>query len=175
MIFLDINSLLITLGKAAVVVPIIQLLIAGVPTALKRWFIEKKDFSKRSNYLIEKLTEEASIKLYEIFERGLNTQINLRGNPPANPDLLYPYHERIQENTNVVLKIRLCYDFYKILDFILMCIALIAAILSVLVLLAWNLPILLLISLLLIGLEIILILLMYHKTSTLERFEDKYL
>ena len=175
MTFLEINltEFLSSLGLASIAIPIIQILIAGIPTALKRWFAEKNDFSKRVNYLVEKNTEELSVLLTQIFNRGLNTSIPLRGETPVHPDLVYIYQKKTHSCHFNIFRLKALYSRYKVLNKLLLYIAIVGLVLSVLVFFKSIVAYVLVLSLLLIVIEIVIIVLMYNKVEILEDYEHE--
>lgn len=173
--FLEINltEFLSSFGIASVVIPLLQLVIGGIPIALKRWFTEKNDFSKRVSYLIEKNTEELSVLLSQIFDRGLNTSIPLRGENPIHPDLVYLYQKKTYNCHLNIFKFKRLYKSYKILNKLLLYIAILGIALSIIVFIKSITPYVLMVSLSLIVIEVIIVILMYNKVEILEDYEHE--
>ena len=173
--FLGINltELFSSLGLASVAIPLLQLIIGGIPSALKRWFTEKNDFGKRVSYLIEKNTEELSVLLSQIFDRGLNTSIPLRGENPIHPDLVYMYQKKTYNCHLNIFKFKRLYKGYKLLNKLLLYIAILGIALSIIVFIKSITPYVLIISLSLIIIEVLIIILMYNKVETLENYEHE--
>lgn len=170
----SLNKFINALGLAAIAFPIANILLGLVPTLFKRWIIEKKQFSERSNYLKEKLFEDLSMQLFQIFDRGLNTDINLRGVPPESSDLLSPYHKKIQKHNFIVAKLDHCFKVFKILDRLSFWIIFIGVIIILLITIKILVTLLVIVSVGLIFFELALIYIMYRKVEVLEGFEHDY-
>ncbi len=171
--FLEINlsDFFSSLGIASIVIPLLQLAIGGIPTTLKRWFTDKNDFSKRVNQLIEKKNEEICILLYRIFDRGLNTDISLRGQMPEHPDLIYLYHKELYNLQLNIKKFEKLYFIYKLLNRVLLFISILGIVLFLLVFIKSISQYVLLLCIFLIIIEIVVIYLMYIKVEALEELE----
>jgi len=174
MIFLEVNlsTLFESVSQAAIVTPIVQLIIGGLANVFKRWFIDKQDFNRRATFRMEKLTEELTDQLTMIFDRAINSSIPLRGQPPQYPDIMHNYHRSLILHNKRITELRIINLKYRFLDRLLLITTILGLILLILNCLKGLSPYIFTISILFIILQIIVIIAMYKNVEKLETYEQ---
>lgn len=174
MIFLEANfsNLFDSVSQAAIVTPIVQLVIGGLANVFKRWFIDKQDFNRRATFKMEKLTEELTDQLALIFDRAINSSIPLRGQPPQHPDIMHNYHRAIILHNKQITELRIINLKYRFLDRMLLITTVLGLILLILNCLKGLSVYIFAVSVLFIALQIVIIISMYKNVEKLEAYEQ---
>jgi hypothetical protein len=114
MILLD-NSvdILSILKNASIPITLIQLLLGGLVSYFKWWIIEIESFKKRIKLCVEIYSEEMADLFVSIFDRKLNTDIPLRGQPPDYTDIVVKFINKQFISSNKYVEVNELYKSYK--------------------------------------------------------------
>ncbi len=171
----SIADLVSNLGLAAVGLLVLQMVVGLIPTILNRWFIKNAEYSRRSIYLKEKVSEDLCKNHAYLIDRAINSEEPIRGNGQEKPDLVNSYHKQLYKLHLMGYTLDEAHRKYIVLDRVLLLTITSGLILFGLVfvksLTAWV----LILSAILLCTELLLIYLMFREVCLLERYEHDLL
>ena len=171
----SIANLVSNLGLAAVGLPILQMVVGLIPTILNRWFIKKAEFSRRSVYLKEKVSEDLCKNQAYLIDRAINSDEPIRGNGQEKPDLVNSYQKQLYKLHFMGYTLDEAHRKYTVLDRILLFTIISGLILIGLVFVKSLTALVLILSAILLCVELLLIYLMFQKVCLIEQYEHDLL